>query len=179
MEKRSRDILVIVVLILIILSLLFISFSSDDESDSVKIGVITDLTGPAAYWGESTRVGAEIAADELNGEGIEVELVFEDYRLEASLALNAAQKLVGADGVDAIYVDFNPAAISVGSFLIGKDLLFVYDAAVVSPLEGNPGAYKTYLDYREGCKQVSQKFLSEGVEEMGVLKVNLEFGVCL
>lgn len=145
-------------------------------SQQIQIGVITDLSGPAAYWGESTRVGAEIAKKELVADGYKVNLVYEDYQLDAAKALTAAQKLINIDNVDAVYAEFNPAAISVNSFLKDQNTLFVYDAAVASPLKVNPNAYKTYLDYQAGCKQIAQRFKNQGIEKVGILKVNLEFG---
>ncbi len=175
--KKSWMWIIGIVLVVILINLLFFSSKS---SENIKIGVITDLTGPAAYWGESSRVGAELARQDLEAEGYIVDLVFEDYQLDATKALNGAQKLVNIDNVDGIYAEFNPAAISVGSFVKDKNILFVYDAAVISPLQDFPLAYKTYLDYQEGCKQVAQKFKDEGMEKIGVLKVNLEAGeLCL
>lgn len=146
----------------------------------MKIGVITDLTGGAAYWGESTRLGAELAKSELAGRGYNIDLVFEDYQLDANKALTSVQKLVSADNVDAIYAEFNPAAIAVNSFLKDKPLLYVYDAAVASPLKDNPNAYKTYLDYQAGCREVAKKFKDQGIKKLGLLKLNLEAGeLCL
>ena len=153
---------------------------ADGVQTPVKIGVVTDLTGPASYWGESTRVGAELAAQELKDEGYEVDLIFESYPLSAKEALTAAQKLVNIDDVDAIYSEFNPGAIAVGSFVKELPVLHVYDAAAVSPLEGAPYTYKTYLNYKAGCREITQRFKDEGVRKIGVLKINLEFGeLCL
>ncbi|MBI4145848.1 ABC transporter substrate-binding protein [Candidatus Woesearchaeota archaeon] len=164
--------------VLVIITLAALNFNR--TANTLNIGVITDLTGPAAYWGESSRVGANLAVADLKKEGHEVNLLFEDHQLDATKALTSAQKLVNIDNVDAIYAEFNPAAISVGSFVKDKDLLYVYDAAVTSPLTGNSLAFKTYLDYQEGCKQVANRFKSEGFERIGVLKVNLEAGeLCL
>ena len=179
-QKRNWWPVVIVGILIIIIAGLTVWQKDKVNALDIKIGVITDLTGPAAYWGESTRVGAEIAKKELEAEGYKVNLIFEDYQLDTAKALTAAQKLVNIDGVDAIYAEFNPAAISVGSFLKNKNMLFVYDAAPTSPLIGNPYAYKTYLDYKEGCKEISTEFKNEGIKTMGVLEVNAEFGqLCL
>jgi len=177
-EKKSKWYLFagIVVVLILVIGTLALKQKTVPNSEQIKIGIITDLTGPAGYWGESTRVGAEIAKKELAAEGYNVELIFEDYQLDATKALTAAQKLVNMDNVDAVYAEFNPAAISANSFLKDKGKLFVYNAAVASPLEDNSNAYKTYLDYQIGCKQIAQKFKNQGVEKIGMLKVNLEFG---
>ena len=171
----KSKILIAILIITIIVAILLINLQGAKQ-ESIKIGIITDLTGPAAYWGESTRVGAEIAVEELQKEGINVTLIFEDYQLDSRKALTSAQKLINIDNVDAIYAEFNPAAISVGSLVKDKNILFVYDAAPTSPLKDSPYTYKTYLNYQEGCREIAKKFREEGVEKIGVLKVTLEFG---
>ncbi len=164
------------VLILLIAGASFWSRTKSLKSQTVKIGIVTDLSGPAAYWGESSRVGAELAEQELEEEGYKVDLIFEDYQLEAPKALSSAQKLVNVDNVDAVYTEFNPAAISIGSFIKDKNKIFIYDAALTSPLEDNSNAFKTYLDFQAGNRLVAEKFKSQGIEKIGVLKMNLEPG---
>jgi ABC-type branched-subunit amino acid transport system substrate-binding protein len=151
------------------------------NAEPIKIGIITDLSGGAAYWGESTRVGAEIAAKELEAEGIKIQLIFEDYALDPAKAASAAQKLTSVDNVNAVYAEFNPGAVAAGSVLKDdKNALYLFDAAVASPLEGAQNTFKTYLDYQAGCHAVAQTFKDRGIQTIGVLKVNLEFGeLCL
>jgi len=112
-SMKNKGVLLVVVLVIIVVIALLVYFDSSKQSDAIKIGVITDLTGPAAYWGESSRIGAELAVEDLRKEGYDIELLFEDYQLDATKALNGAQKLVNVDNVDGIYAEFNPAAISV------------------------------------------------------------------
>ncbi|MFB6246491.1 MAG: ABC transporter substrate-binding protein [Candidatus Pacearchaeota archaeon] len=180
MEKKKRNQIGFGVLVILVVALLIIFSGGNNKQDNIKIGVITDLSGPASYWGESTVVGAKMAAKELRNKGHNVELVFEDAQLSSEKALSAAQKLINVDNVDAIYAEFNPASTSVGSFVRGKDVLYVYDAAIVSPLENNPNAFKTYLDYEKGCRKVAKEFKQEGIKKLGMLKVNQEYGeLCL
>ena len=170
----------LVVIVLIGLGVFAFTKNSDRyptaQSNPIKIGIITDLTGPAAYWGESTRAGADILKKELTDDGKNVEFVFEDYGLDAAKAASAAQKLVSVDKVNAVYAEFNPGAIATASVLKDRQIPLIYDAAITSPLKDNEFFYKTYLDYQEGCKQIAQKFKNEGVTKLGLLKVNLEFG---
>ncbi len=172
MNKRNILLVVLVVVVIIIIGV--VKNTGKTTKETIKIGVITDLTGPAAYWGESTRAGAEILKKELVAKGKDVDFIFEDYGLDAAKAISAAQKLVNLDKVDAIYAEFNPGVIATASFLKDKKIPFIYDAAIVSPLKENRLAYKTYLDNQEGCKQVAKKFKDEGVTKVGMLKMNLE-----
>lgn len=156
--------------------------SSAQSSESVKktkikIGVITDLTGPASgYWGLSTQSGAQQAQKDLKDQGYNLEVLIEDYRLDGPQSLNAAKKLIEVDQVDAIYTEFNPAAYTVSPYMKDKNKLLVLEAAATSPLDVSNNIFKTYLDYQVGCKQIAQKFKNDGITKIGSLKVNLEFG---
>ena len=150
------------------------------KDEVIKIGVITPLTGGVAYWGESSRLGVELAKKDLADEGINVEFIIEDGQLDPKVALNATQKLVNVDKVDAIFSEFNPAAIAVTSIIKDKNILHVYDAAAISPLKESDNVYKTYLDYELSCEKVARLIKNRGIEKVGVLKINLEFGnLCL
>lgn len=183
MSKILKWVIVIIVIILVVVGVWYYDSKPTNipaETGPIKIGIITDLTGPAAYWGESTRLGAEIAQKELEAEGYQVDLVFEDYQLDATKSLNSAQKLVNLDKVDGLYYEFNPAAIAVSSFLKDKSVLSVYDAAPVSPLSMSSNIFKTYIDYQNGCRLVAQKFKDEKVKKIAVLMPKIEAGeLCL
>lgn len=153
---------------------------NSQEGDLIKIGIITPLTGDLAYWGKSSQLGVRLAEKELQEEGLNVKFIVEDGKLDPTTALNAAQKLVTVDGVDAIYDEFNPISIPVASYLKDKDIFNLYYSAPVSILADNPNTVKSYLDYEESCKQISELLQKRGVERLAVLKVNLEFGdLCL
>ncbi|AKM83894.1 TPA: hypothetical protein DCZ46_00985 [Candidatus Campbellbacteria bacterium] len=170
--------LVVLVIIVLILIFAFNNFKSDDSL--IKVGVITPLTGGVAYWGESTKMGIELAQKDLAEEGINVEFVIEDGQLDPKVALSSAQKLVNINGVNAIYSEFNPAAIAVSSFLKDKNVLHLYNAAPVSPLQEGQNIYKTYLDYEKSCGETASLIKNRGISKVGVLKMNLEFGdLCL
>lgn len=150
------------------------------SASPIKIGVITDLTGPAAYWGDAAQIGAQLAVRELAAEGINTQLIFEDYQLDPAKAASAAQKLSNVDKVDGVYVEFNPGAIAASSIFKTNNTLYLYDAAIESPLKDSPSNFKTYLDFRAGCQAVAQKFKDEGIKNIGMLKMNLEAGdLCL
>ncbi len=176
--QKTTKFLVAAVIVVIVATLTLNSKTNNTEA--IKIGVISDFTGPAAYWGESTKVGINLAVKELQEEGHNVEIVYEDYKLDAPQAATAAQKLSNIDKISAIYSEFNPGAIAANSVLKDKNILHMYLAAITSPLEDNPNAYKTYLDYQAGCKLLAQEFKNGGVAKIGMLKVNQEFGeLCL
>lgn len=179
-RKWLAPTIIVVLLIAIVGGLVWFQGTKQKATgNTVKIGIITDITGPASYYGESTQVGAEIAKAELAKEGYNVDIIYEDYQLDAKKALTSAQKLVGVDNVDGLYAEFNPATYSITPYLKGlqnDNTLFVYDAAPTSPLKDLPNAYKTYFSYEVGCRDLAKKYQEQGIKKMGVLKINMEFG---
>lgn len=170
---------IIVVIVIVLVAVLAIWNWQKNKivnKGTVKIGVITDLSGPVSVWGQSSKVGAELAKQDLEKSGYKVDLIFEDYQMDPAKALTSAQKLVNTDGVNAIYAEFNPATYSITPFLKDKNIPWIYDAAPISPLVDSPYAYKSYLDFTKGCEQMAQKFKDQGVTKLGVLELNWEAG---
>ncbi len=152
--------------------------SMSDQKDvmPVRIGLITALSGDLAYWGESSLMGAQLAADHLTSEGVTIELIAEDVGLSATDAISAAHKLVHMDSVEAVYSEFNPAAVAISSFLQEQQILHVYDAAPTSPLVHGDLVYKSYLDYEASCHDIAQLLQDRGIKRVAILEVQLEFG---
>lgn len=67
--------------------------------DTVKIGVITSVTGRFAEFGEQHRAGIQAALEDVNAaggvNGVPVEIVIEDDTSDVNAALAAAEKLTG------------------------------------------------------------------------------------
>ena len=59
------------------------------EDAPIKIAVIGPFTGPAANYGLACRFGAQVAADEINADGVKVELIFQDDEHDRDKAINA------------------------------------------------------------------------------------------
>ena len=150
------------------------------EVRSNVIGIITDLSGPAAAIGEKVRIGAEIAADEIRQSGGEIRLVFGDSGFNPQKALSEAQKLIAVDKVDAIFVNFTPTSVAVFPVCKTQKVLLLYTAAAESPTKGYDYSFKSNLDYRALCKKVAEYWLSQGLTKVGFLKPEAEYGeLCL
>src|SRR5690606_4437306 len=69
--------------------------------ESVKVGVITSLTGRFAEFGEQHQAGIQAALEDVNADGgvngATVEVVVEDDTSEVNAALAAAERLVNRD----------------------------------------------------------------------------------
>lgn len=74
--------------------------------DPVRIGGIYILSGSAATYGEFAQKGIDLAVSEINASGgilgRDIEMIYEDSQGKASVAIQAARKLVYSEGVDAL-----------------------------------------------------------------------------
>lgn len=74
--------------------------------EPIRIGGIYILSGSAATYGEFAQRGINLAVDEINASGgilgRQIEMEYEDSQGKASVAIQAARKLVYSSGVDAL-----------------------------------------------------------------------------
>ena len=93
----------IVVIFLVIILFAFASKNSQTASGSIKIGVITPLSGSMSYWGLPSTNGMKLAVEEINNAGgisnKKLELVVEDSKGDVAEGANAANKLINIDKV--------------------------------------------------------------------------------
>jgi len=68
----------------------------------IKIGASIPLSGDEAFIGEGIRNAMTLALEEESTTKYHYELIFEDDKLDAASAATAANKLISANGVDAI-----------------------------------------------------------------------------
>ncbi len=77
-----------------------------DEPETIKIGVVLDLSGDLAPMGARMLNGARLAAEEINAAGgvlgKDIVLVEEDGKTDPAAGLDRVKKLIEIDGVQAI-----------------------------------------------------------------------------
>ncbi len=77
-----------------------------DPGGTIKIGVYGDLTGQTSSFGQSTKNGSQMAADEINAQGgingRQVQLIHEDDQGEPGKAAIVVNKLINQDQVRAL-----------------------------------------------------------------------------
>lgn len=148
--------------------------------EGIKIGIITDLSGYGAFWGKQTQLGAEFLREDLKGQGIEVSYVFGDTGFLTMHAVSEAQKMMFADGVDALYAEFSSLVNAVSPVAKSGGKLLMAACGATSFLKDNPYAFKTFLDYQRGCADVARYWKSHEVKTAGILVVGAEIGdLCL
>ncbi len=100
----TKRIGVIVAIILILVGIYALTQLIPTQLREVKIGVILPLTGKGANYGEKTKVGIDIALEDLEKEReiSKISLIYEDSQGDPKTAVAAINKLINTDKVVAI-----------------------------------------------------------------------------
>ena len=146
-----------------------LAFNLTNSFAQVKIAVLSDFTNKGAFYGEHTRNGAILALEEINQKEEKLEILFSDTKMDTKIATTEALKFVNIDQVDAVYSEFSPTSIAIASTIKNKDVLMLYSGAAQSPLETNKNAYKTFVDFIDGCKLLARKFKDLGINKIGYI----------
>jgi branched-chain amino acid transport system substrate-binding protein len=93
--------------VLISVALITATLQPVPAQEPIKIGVVGPHSGPAAYDGTSTLIGAQVAAEEINGAGgllggRKIEIVAADSRGIPAESVSAYRKVVTQDKVVAV-----------------------------------------------------------------------------
>jgi branched-chain amino acid transport system substrate-binding protein len=99
----------IIVAILIVVVIVVIIGGKSQNTSTIKIGVITDLTGSGAgLYGEPLKQGVDLALSQIDPQHKKYTAEYQDYKLDAKLALPAYEALK-LKGAKLFIVDGSPA----------------------------------------------------------------------
>jgi len=104
---------------------------------ALRIGVLTDLTGPYRDTGGLTSIACARQAIQEAASGMAVELLVGDHQQKADIGLGLARQWLDRDGVDVI-IDVNNSAIAlaVSGLVRERDRMHLNTGAATSDLTG-------------------------------------------
>src|SRR5580658_3269528 len=114
--------------------------SAQIPGDTIKIGVLSDFSGPFAdQVGKGSLVGAQLAAEDFAKEagGLKVEIIFADHQNKPDIGVAIARRWVDQESVDAI-VDLpnSGVGLAVNSLMHEKNRALLASATATSDLTG-------------------------------------------
>jgi len=151
-------------------------------ADTVKIGAVLSVTGPASFLGEPEKNTLNLMRDTLNASGgiagKQVELIIYDDESDVNKAVLAAEKLLKKDQVAAIAgpsISGNALAI-LGKVAEAKVPLVSLAAAekIVNPV--NPWVFKTAQSDRLAVSKILAHAKAAGHTKLAILTVSDGFG---
>lgn len=156
---------------------------ADMSGNVVKIGVLTDMSGPFSHQtGPGSVAGAELAIAEIQAKigDVPVELVFADHQNKPDIALNLARQWLDVDGVDLI-VDLasSAVALAVQDVVKEKNRMVIFSGPGTDRLTNDAcspnGIHWTYDTYATG-HSMAQAMIEAGGKKWFFIGNDSAFG---
>lgn len=132
--------------------------SAQMSDDTIKIGVLTDMSGPFSHQtGYGSVVAAQMAIDEFGGKigSVPIELVSADHQNKPDVGLNTARQWLDTEKVDAILdLGSSAVALAVQELVKEKDKVVIFSGPGTDRLTNDScspnGIHWTYDTYATG-----------------------------
>jgi branched-chain amino acid transport system substrate-binding protein len=137
---KSKTIWIFLGIIIIILIIGLFWYGSQKQG-TIKIGLITPLSGDLANYGIGTKNAAQMALDEINQKNEKFELIVEDSPCNANSAITAVNKLINIDKVDVLMGPMCSSELLAISPIANSDKIVVISSSTTSPDITGAGDY--------------------------------------
>lgn len=153
--------------------------------DTVRIGSILSVTGPAAFLGEDMKAGMELAIEEIKASGgisgKQVDWVFYDAESQTAKAINATRRLISQDGVDIIVGGGNMSGIALAMVPLSERARIPFistegSMAIVTPVKDRHYIFKSTVDDDQVINRVLDYFDKKGIKRAALLADSSGFG---
>lgn len=153
--------------------LLFIACNNPNKTN-VKIGLIADLTGSMALYGNWVKNGVEIAKDSCDN----IDLIIEDSKSEPKNAVNAIQKLITEDVNFIITGNGSSAVMSIAPIANNNhNIVFVCLASSPNISEAGSYVFRNRVSGLYEVKSLVDFSKKEHFTNFGAIALNNEAGM--
>lgn len=170
------------VLIIVVASIGYI-YSKKNQSETIKIGRISPLSGDGAQWGEWMKDGIDLAVYETNSSGgvlgKKIEIVYEDDKTDSKVAVSALQKLINTDHISLVLGPETSGAVIAAAPIATDNKIVILSGGAASPkISGiSPFVFRIYpTSVHEAyyLNEISQKLK---IKQAAVLFIENDYGV--
>lgn len=158
---------------------------NEAEKETIKIGAILPLTGPASEYGIATQKGLDLAIKEINSRdginGHKIQLVYEDDKCEPQVGITALNKLTLVDNVNIIIGSVcSSVTLALAPSIQEKNLLLISSGASNPRISSYSNIFRTWpSDALQGkylAKVVKEKI---NLNKVAIIYINNDYGVGL
>jgi len=152
------------------------------KKDTIKIGGIFSVTGPASFLGDPEKKSMELAIEEINAaggvDGRMLEAIIYDTEGDPSKAVSSAGKLINRDRVTAIIgPSLTPTTLAVVPMVDRAGLPFISCAAgnkIVEPIK--PWVFKTAQSDIQAVSAIYKDLKKRDISRVALITVANAFG---
>lgn len=160
---------------------LFFYTSKDTESKKeiaqLTIGAVYPLTGPAGSFGQIFKRGAELAAEEANKAGLQINLIVEDSKTDPKAALAAYRKLYGQH-VNFFLTTVSSMALAIVPAATQDGVLLFTDVGYPGITDGHKLLFRHSSTAEQEARVIFNYFKNMGsTKKAGLLWMNDDYGV--
>jgi len=161
------------ILKIILPAIILLTACSSPNNQKIKIGLIADLTGPMALYGNWVKNGVYIAKDSIK----DVDLITEDSKSEPKSAVNAIHKLI-AENVKYIITGNGSSAVMSMAPVANKNHTILFVSLASSPNISNAGPYvfRNRVSGLYEAKSLVEFSLKRNLANFGAIALNNEAG---
>jgi branched-chain amino acid transport system substrate-binding protein len=153
---------------------------------NLKLGVVANLSGEAASYGQNILAGATLAVNEFNEstsfQGQKVEIIAQDDKCDPNDSLNATKKLIDVDQVDAIvgFVCSKAAATALPVTQSSMTPVVLSSASAPDLIKSFNNVYRVYpSDDLAGKKGAEMAKNSKNASKVSIINSNDIYGTSI
>ncbi len=149
------------------------------EETKIKLGAALPLTGDLATYGNLIKNGIELAKLDLESEGINIELYFEDIPLSGNQVIAGLKKLISINQVNGIAGNFSNVAMASMSPVLDANQVPTFHTAAADPLILNASDYivTTNIAIKDEAEEMAiRMFKDYKIKKSAIIYVENNFG---
>ncbi len=173
MMKKTKIIIGIIILAILVWGGVKLFEIKDEKiKEPIKIGAALSLTGKAAYYGEQTKNGLDLAIEKIKKENypFKLELIYEDTRSDAAPAVSAISKLIDADKVKLIIGPIRSSDVLAAAPIAEKNrvILFITVASTDEITQAGDYIFRNRETSAPHSKKMAEILINKGIRNVTV-----------
>ncbi len=170
-----------ILIFFILLLLIIFNFTSKTfkkEPETIKIGAILPLTGPASSFGQYVKEGIDLALEEINKKpnSRRLQVIFEDSKGNPSDAISAYNKLVNIEKSFIIIAALSSVASAIQPLATKTQTVQIYIDVVKPGVADGNWTFRFYPEVNQTAGLLAKFALSKGYRKAFILAINDAYG---
>lgn len=160
-----------------------LSAEGNDSDQLIKLGLMTELSGPAALIGQYCKDGFELARKELAVSDrvgkYRIEAIYEDTQGLPAVGVSGFHKLLNVDQVDVVIVKRSAIGMPVSALAKQSGLPLLGLVGPEKFISDNPYTFRFYPNSASFGKALAEIGIKEGLKKIAVISTEDEWQISL